>query len=202
MSFTEIAGKYLYDPNSPARNEEFYIPVLESMVASPSLDETEKIRPMDRLQLAQKNRPGTKALDFTYTLASGQQGTLHNLSAGHTILFINNPGCHACAEAIAGMKRSLIINQWLKENKLKILAFYTDTDLDEWQKHRPDFPGTWLNAYDKEQIVSGRNLYDLKAIPTLYLLDGDKTVILKDAPLESIEFWLIRKNRENGTDIR
>lgn len=39
------------------RNEEFYIPVLECMVTSPLLDDTEKIRPRDRLALAQKTAP-------------------------------------------------------------------------------------------------------------------------------------------------
>ena len=29
--FTNLADKYLYDPNAPTRNEEFYIPVLEAM---------------------------------------------------------------------------------------------------------------------------------------------------------------------------
>lgn len=201
-NFTDLADKYLYDPNSPMRDEEFYIPVLEAMIASPILDEAEKIRPLDRLDLARKNRPGTKALDFTYTLASGKQGTLYGLSAGYTILFFNNPGCHACAETISGMKQSVVINQLLAENSLKILAFYTDTELDEWQKHRPDFPGTWLNAYDKDQVVSGNNLYDLKAIPTLYLLDSKKTVILKDADLQSIVAWFIKRNTEYEADIR
>ena len=74
------------------RNEEFYIPVLEAMIASPVLNETEKIRPQARLKLAQKNRIGTKALNFTYTLASGAQGSLYQLKAEYLLLFINNPG--------------------------------------------------------------------------------------------------------------
>jgi hypothetical protein len=37
-------------------------------------------------------------------------------------------------------------------------------------------------------------LYDLKAIPTLYLLDGSKTVLLRDATLEEIEKYLIKYN--------
>lgn len=201
-NLTDLADKYLYDPNSPMRNEEFYIPVLESMLASPLLNESEKIRPKDRLNLAQKNRPGTTALDFTYTLASGKQGTLHGLSADYTILFINNPGCRACAETITGMKRSSIFNQLLSENKIKILALYTDTDLAEWQKHLSDFPDTWVNAYDRHQIISNRNLYDLKAIPTLYLLDKDKTVLLKDATFQSITIWFVERNADNATDIR
>ena len=190
LYFTELADKYLYDPNSPIRNEEFYIPVLESLLESPLLNDTEKIRPKARLKLAYKNRPGTSALDFTYTLASGVQGTLHNLKADYTILFINNPGCQACSEAIAGLKQSAIINHMQTNRKLKILAFYTDTDLDEWWKHRSDFPDTWINSYDKSQNIVSRNLYDLKAIPTFYLLDKQKTVLLKDATLPLIEEWL------------
>lgn len=201
-NLTDLADKYLYDPNSPMRNEEFYIPVLESMLASPLLNETEKIRPKDRLALAQKNRPGTRALDFTYTLASGKQGTLHGLTADYTILFINNPGCRACAETIAGMKQSAVFNQLVSEYKIKILALYPDTELDEWRKHLSDFPDTWLNAYDKEQMISKRNLYDLKAIPTLYLLDKDKTVLLKDATFQSIVVWLMERKDDNAADIR
>lgn len=86
------------------RNEEFYIPVLEAMIASPVLNETEKIRPQARLKLAQKNRIGTKALNFTYTLASGAQGSLYQLKAEYLLLFINNPGCQACTETIEGLK--------------------------------------------------------------------------------------------------
>jgi hypothetical protein len=35
-----------------------------------------------------------------------------------------------------------------------------------------------------------RELYDLKAMPTLYLLDKDKKVLLKDAPVEQVEQYL------------
>jgi len=39
-------------------------------------------------------------------------------------------------------------------------------------------------------MIDQKNLYDLKAIPTLYLLDKDKTVLLKDATAEEIEEYL------------
>lgn len=194
--FTELADKYLYDPNSPMRNEEFYIPVLEAMTASPVLSETEKIRPQARLELAQKNRPGTKALNFTYTLASGATGTLYQCPAEYTLLFINNPGCHACAETIEGLKSSQVISQLVAEKRLKILAVYPDEELEEWHKHRSEFPDEWINGYDKTQSMKMKSLYDLKAIPTLYLLDKNKTVLLKDAPWPVVEEYL-RINRMN-----
>lgn len=189
---TDLADKYLYDPNSPMRNEEFYIPVLEAMIASPVLNETEKIRPQARLKLAQKNRIGTKALDFTYTLASGVQGSLYQLKAEYLLLFINNPGCQACTENIEALKNAPVINQLLKEKKLILLSIYPDEELDEWKKHLSEFPNEWINGYDKKFTIKEEQIYDLKAIPTLYLLDKDKTVLLKDATAPAIEAYLMQ----------
>ena len=188
--FAELADKYLYDPNSPMRNEELYIPVLEALTASPMLNETEKIRPQARLELAQKNRLGTKALNFTYTLDSGAKGTLYQFPAEYTLLFINNPGCHACSEMIEGLKSSPVINGFIAGKKLRVLSLYPDEELDEWKKHRGDFAKEWTNGYDKELVIKNKNLYDLRAIPTLYLLDKNKTVLLKDATLQKVEQYL------------
>lgn len=188
---TELADKYLYDPNSPMRNEEFYIPVLEAMVASPVLEEIEKVRPQARLKLALKNRIGTKALNFTYTLASGAQSNLYKLKADYIIVFINNPGCHACEETIADLKNAPIINQLIKEKKLILLSIYPDEELDEWSKHLNEYPTEWINGYDKTFAIKEQQLYDLKAVPTLYLLDKEKTVLLKDAPAQAIEEYLL-----------
>lgn len=187
---TELADKYLYNPNSPMRNEEFYIPVLEAMLRSPLLNKTEKIRPQARLTLAQKNRAGTQALDFTYTLKSGTQGTLYQLNTEYILLFINNPGCHACSETIGQLQAATTINKLLREKRITILSVYPDEELDEWNRHLADFPSEWINAYDKRLIIRDKQLYDLKAIPTLYLLNRKKTVLLKDVTVLIMEEYL------------
>ena len=194
--FAELADKYLYDPNSPMRNEEFYIPVLDAMLASPVLEEIEKVRPKARRELAQKNRIGTKALNFNYTLASGTQGSLYQQKSDYTLLFINNPGCHACTETIEALKNAPIINQLLEQKRLTVLSIYPDEELDEWRKHLNEFPKEWVNGYDKTFAIKEQQLYDLKAIPTLYLLNKDKTVLLKDAPAQTIEEYLLMKGEQ------
>lgn len=192
---TDLADKYLYDPNSPMRNEEFYIPVLDAMLDSPLLEEIEKVRPKARRELAQKNRIGTKALNFNYTLASGAQGSLYQLQAEYILLFINNPGCHACTETIDALRNAPIINQLLEQKRLTVLSIYPDEELDEWRKHLNEFPQEWINGYDKKFAIKEQQLYDLKAIPTLYLLNKEKTVLLKDATAQAVEeYLLIRSN--------
>lgn len=196
LYLAELADKYLYDPNSPMRNEEAYISVLDALITSSILDDTEKIRPQGRRELAQKNRVGTKAIDFSYTLISGKKGTLYKISTPYTLLFINNPGCHACAETIEALKNAPAINQALSQKKVQILSLYTDEELDEWRKHLSDFPAAWINGYDDKQTISKKNLYDLKAIPTLYLLDQNKMVLLKDVTAEEIDQYLSKQNLE------
>ena len=164
--FTDLAEKYLYDPNSPMRNEELYIPVLDAMLESTVLDDTEKILPKGRRELAEQNRLGRQAEDFTYTLVSGKSGTLYGVKADYTLLFINNPGCHACEEGIKELKQALAINKEFEAGNLKILSVYPDEDKEEWERHLSDFPKEWINGYDKKLMIKEKNLYDLKAIPT------------------------------------
>lgn len=188
--FMGLYEKYLYDPNSPMRNEEFYIPVLQSVIASPLVDEVHKIRPAHLLELALKNRVGNPATDFTYTMANGQKGSLYQVKSDYLLLFFYNPDCHACKEITDQLSASPLVREWLKENKLKVLAMYPDEDLAAWEKHIPDMPAGWINSNDKSLSLKNDELYDLKAIPTLYLLDKEKKVILKDVTFQQFESYL------------
>ena len=185
--FTMLAQQVIHDPNSPLRNDEFYIPVMQAVLASPYYDEYERIGPAYDLAMASQNRLGQRANDFRYTLASGATGTLYGVKAEYTLLFINNPGCHACTETIDALKNAPIINRLLGQKKLTVLSIYPDEELDEWRKHLNEFPKEWINGYDKKFAIKEQQLYDLKAIPTLYLLNKEKTVLLKDATAQAIE---------------
>ena len=189
---TGLADKYLYNPNSPMRNEELYIPVLEAMLEAPVLDDTEKLRPKARLELARRNRVGSKAQDFSYTIASGAQGSLYRLEADYILLFFNNPGCEACAATIAELKQAPVINSMQAAGKLQVLSIYPDEELDEWRRHLKDFPREWTVGYDRGLFIQEQELYDLKAIPTLYLLDRGKKVLLKDVTARAAEEYLSR----------
>lgn len=102
--FAMLAERVLHDPNSPLHSDELYIPVLEALVASPWLDEWEKIAPEHDLRMALQNRVGLPANDFRYTLASGRTGTLYGIRADYTLVFSITPTA-ACANG-SGRKSS------------------------------------------------------------------------------------------------
>lgn len=178
--FAAQAEKYLYDPNSPIKNEEAYIGALEVMANTSLYDEWERVRPQSQLTLALKNRMGTRATDFGYVTKTGSRGTLYGIRAKYTLLFINNPGCPACKDTREQISASPMLTDLINQGVIKVLAVYPDEDLKEWYDYQPNMPENWINSYDKALAMRDKELYDLRAIPTLYLLDENKTVLLKD----------------------
>lgn len=180
-----IAETYLSNPNSPMRNEDSYIAFLIDICNREQLTDTDKLRPTELLRMTMKNRPGMTAANFAYITDKGQRGTLHTIKATHTILFFNNPGCEECERI-----KTLIAKQacFSQSNGVAIAAIYLDKDTEAWKS--TTYPSAWINAHTAE--IDKRELYDLKAIPTLYLLDAQKRVILKDATIEQIGTYLER----------
>lgn len=186
--------RYLFDPNSPFRNETLYEPVGRFLSSSPLADEASRSRARHDLKLIAMNRVGSVAADFTYTLPSGAQRRMHAIRSPYTLLLFYNPDCHGCAETLAAMKSSAVLNRPAVGRQVKVLAFYPDEDHDVWAQHRSEIPAAWINSYDKDLTVLTEERYDLKAMPTLYLLDKDKKVLLKDATLKAIEDFFENKS--------
>ncbi len=179
--FAWMGREVLHDPNSPLRNDEFYIPVLRAVLASPWYDEYERLAPAYDLEMALQNRIGERANDFRYTLASGATGRLHDIRAEYVLLFINNPGCPMCREIREAIIASPMLSEAIERGRLKVLALYPDEDLQEWREYRDRIPAAWINAYDAGCVIEKTGIYDLTAIPALYLLDADKRVLVKDS---------------------
>jgi hypothetical protein len=64
---------------------------------------------------------------------------------------------------------------------MKVLTVYPDEDVALWRERLPEMEKEWVNAYDKNQLITHDLLYYLSSIPSFYLLDKDKKVLLKDA---------------------
>lgn len=179
--FAMLAEQVLYDPNSPLRSDELYIPVLQAQVESEWLDKYEKLSPQYNLDLALQNRIGRPANDFRYTTSTGRTGSLYGIKAKYTLIFFNNPGCTMCKTIREAICSSQLLTEMISSGQMKVLALYPDELLDEWHAYKEHIPSTWINSYDKGTVIRKKNLYDLKAIPALYLLDSAKRVLIKDS---------------------
>ena len=191
--FMRLGETILHDPNSDFRSDEKYIPVLEAAVVSPLYDEYERMPYQYDLQIARQNRVGHKANDFRYTLASGKSAMMSSIKSDYLLIFLSNPGCEMCRAVREDIIASQRLTELVKSGKLSILVLYPDEDIEAWRAHLSDYPAAWINAYDKGMEITRNRLYDLKAIPSLYLLDSQKQVLLKDCTsVAQIEYDLMQ----------
>lgn len=189
----DIAERYLDNPNSPMRCEEYYILFLEELLRLPGLSEYDRIRPAYRLETAKKNCPGMIATDFSYTDRNGNRQTLHGTRGKQLLLLFYDPACSHCSEILDALHENPLLTELVSPKELTVLAVYTEGDRKLWNETKDAMPQEWIVAIDDSRIVE-RESYSLPAMPVIYLLDARKQVILKDAPLERLEAWLSEKN--------
>lgn len=193
--FKQNLQKYLHDPNSPMRNDELYIPVVKYIIADQTSGIADKTRAEFELKMMAKNRKGTMAADFQFQLPNGTTQQLTEYTAPYTLLYFYNPDCHACQETAQRIKSSNEITKLLKRKKLQLLAIYPDEEQVVWRKHQSELPTSWVNGIDTWQKLRKEEIYDLRAMPTLYLLDAHKIILLKDATPDEIETYLMAKQK-------
>lgn len=149
--FLKMSEKYFYDPNSPMRNDELYIPILEEYIKSTKVSELDKTRSRSQLAMTMRNRVGDIATPF---------GALNKAKGDHILIFFFNPDCPDCKR----VKEYIAAAELTK----RVTLIMVDPDQNE--------------GLDK--------LYDLKAIPCLYLLDKSKRVVIKDGQIEQVDYYL------------
>lgn len=188
---TQTADDYLFNPNSPFYNEGLYGMYLEALLGK--LPQTDAMRSAYRfkLELVKRNNVGDKATDFTYYQPDGTRCTLATtpVKNDRLLLMFYDPECESCHEVLLQMAADTALAEAVRAGKLSVLAVYTEGNEEAWRKALPDMPEGWTVGTDHEAVKTGA-LYDLKAMPSLYLLDGQKTVLLKDAAYEKIRATL------------
>lgn len=185
-TFVYLADKYFYNPNSPMRNEDRYLPFVSRLASYDGLDRLMKGKYEREARLCAMNRTGTKAADFRFSDKNGRMYTLYGIKAEYTLLFFSNPGCSACKNIMAVLDNSPAVSGYLESGRLAVVNIYIDDDLEAWKSYLPEYPEEWYNCFDPDFVIREDEIYGIRAIPSLYLLDEDKTVILKDAPEQKI----------------
>lgn len=178
IEVTDIAGRSIGYAGSADWNEELYISFLNGLLGVDTLPSFIREREAEHLRIASLNRPGMIAADFRYIDRRGVTSTLHAID-GPLLLIFYDPECSHCSDILRWIADDRVINGAIDRGDLTVLAVYAEGKRDVWERTKGDMPSNWRVAYDLTGILD-RDLYDLPAMPTLYLLDGDSRVRLKD----------------------
>lgn len=170
-----LTEKYLYDPQSPVRDEDKF-----EVVASRFSEGNPRYSFIARM--SSLNRVGTPATDFEFTDTKGRLRTLYSIKADYTLLIFGNPDCTACKNLTVAMSGDPRINSLISYGRLKVVDIYIDHEVDLWKSKVDEYPSVWVNGYDHKFKIREDLIYHVRAIPSMYLLDKSKIVLMKDAP--------------------
>ena len=190
-TFVSLAQKYFYDANSPLRNEELYLPFVSRYASYEGLMDVERKKYEREARLCALNRLGTKATDFRFCDKRGKIRNLYSIDAEMTLVFFSNPGCGACKEIMNVLKEDATISSLIRNGVMKVLNIYIDEDLEAWRSYMPIYPEEWYNAFDPDLSIRNDETYNIRAIPSLYLLDKEKNVLMKDVPENVLFNYLV-----------
>ena len=126
----------------------------------------------------------------SYSYASGKNAGLYDIKSEYLLLLFLNPDCEACKSIVEQLTGDEKLTEMIKSKQIKVLTIYVDEEIELWKKQMKSYPKEWLHGYDATLSMRDSEVYDLNAIPTLYLLDKDKRVILKDAIPEQLLYTI------------
>lgn len=178
---TYVAERYLADPNSPMRSEDLYVIFLNEFMKSPYANDAQKLRYEYQLEVANKNRPGSIASDFRLTDKNHKKSTLHKAVGGtnQSLIVFYDPDCEHCKEIMSELAH------WPIPDDVRVLAIDVTGDQERFETSEKNFPQNWHASFAADPIED-EDRYVFPALPSIYLLDNNARVILKDATLGAI----------------
>ncbi len=178
--------KYLYDLDSPVYNESHFIIFLQGFIDSQVLNSSEKARPQALLEYAKKNCVGSIATDFKFTTRNDIRTSLkENLGKEQTLVIFYDSECDHCYEVIDQLKTSTSLSTKADQGLIKILSICVSGAHTAWMSQCENIPETWIAGYADSEFDESE-LYTIRSVPALYLLDADGRVILKDAKIKEL----------------
>ena len=164
--YAELISHYLYNPNSPLRDDRIYVHFLRAMLhhyeqgpprASLNkryIHEHEQARFL--LRQVAKNQVGTIAADLTFSGPDGHQQHLHQIQSPLILIEFFETDCDNCKRIDAALADEPLIHSNPYLSLVRIPAANADGP------------------------------YFIPSTPAFYLLDADKRVLLKDPPVSTL----------------
>jgi hypothetical protein len=197
----DVAEKYLYEPDSPMFNEENYELFLPAIISSDMIDQTSRQHYMYQQECINKNRRGSIAADFSYSDVRGRLHTLWTTNAADRLLLLFfDPECDHCKEIMTNIGASCELTKQVNSGRLSVMAICASGDKSHWADVKNSFPSNWIVGIDNSNIDDKR-IYVLRGMPTIYVLDAEKRVVLKDVRVEAAMNYLIEGQKTSQQQV-
>ena len=153
-------------------------------------DQAELVR--SRMEGYRKMKIGATAPDFALRDADGISHTLSELPSPYTLVMFWSSTCGHCREMIPELKQWYLEEKsiGLEENSigLEVVAISIDSSAALYEDYIAMEPMPWISGHDPHGW-QGRlaSKYQIYATPTLFLLDGQQTIMARPASFRQLQ---------------
>lgn len=177
----DVADLYLWDAESPFRNENYYLPFAEYELARGG-DNAERAKA--RIEEIERNRPGSVAPAFELENIKGGKIFFEPGSESRvTVLMFYEPDCEHCESVVEALRNDAGFSRAVGNGEIRMIAAYLGDDYKLWREHAAKLPQTWETGIDRKGRIDDGELYVVRATPSIYLIDANGKIVLKDSDL-------------------
>ena len=130
------------------------------------------------IELFYRNPLGTTAVNLELFDSTGNRKSLHDSKSEYTVLYFYDIDCPVCE--IVSKDLQAISGEYNDKIDVTFLSIYVGTDYTKWHSMIDREKREWIELSDTEQTSGMFSKYNLSTVPSIYVLDRDKTVIAKD----------------------
>ncbi len=179
--YAQVAERILYTPDCNSQQRAAYRAIVRQLLQNGG-DEMALLRYRYQYELLIRNNEGEPAENFSFTDTEGNTRQLEQIHADYTLLIFNDPDCDECAMLRQAIMNNPALASALAEKRFQVLAIYPDLPTPEWEEQMLHYPSTWIKGYAED--VS--DLYDVRQLPSTYLLDTNHTVLARNASVSAM----------------
>ncbi|MCR5078204.1 MAG: redoxin domain-containing protein [Prevotella sp.] len=133
-------------------------------------------------------KPGTKALDFKLKTYDGKEIRLSQYRGSYVVLDFWASWCPDCRKDIPAMKA---LYEQFRDHGVQFIGISFDTDREAWAKtYWERYQMHWTQVSELKKWKKGTvidQLYRVKWIPTMYLLDPSGNVVLGTVEINKLK---------------
>jgi len=148
---------------------------------------------MVRAMLLERNAEGTAATDINLMTLDGEDTSLYQFESELTLLYLYHPDCYTCIATIQYLNENPNFKKLIKNKKLKVLAVDLTPDMISISENIYP-PKDWTLCFNYDASINNRLVYYIEDFPSIYLLDKDKKVLLKNPQAHELVDYLEQYN--------
>lgn len=189
--FYDWLAKTFGSQGTPFYNEALYLVMLDNALAYPSLDQDHRSKCQTESKLHHLNMEGTTIANFHVLWGDGTRSTLHDVEAEYLLVYFQNPECPECTMIRGFLAENQELNKAIASGRLKVATIYFEDDESLWKRYlageaKPEY----LHGWDYDGEIDKNTLFDLRAIPYMFLVDKDKKILKKDLLYNEVSDYL------------